>query len=260
MSNTIALYAAAQGMYNDEQKLAGISNNLANLNTIAFKKDRAEFADLMYQETKMIGGDPGDGSKNTSGVQIGNGSQIIATTPIFNQGNLSHTGRDLDVAIEGTGFFKLEHPNGEVYSRDGSWKVNNEGDIVTSSGYKVAGLPNLKNYTHLFISDTGEMTVQYGDRQETYKINLYRVPSETGLKKLGNNLYALTGASGEAQAGEAGKEGMGVVRHQYLEQSNVKAVEEMISMIDVQRSYEIKSKAIQTVDHMMATATQIKTS
>jgi flagellar basal-body rod protein FlgG len=259
MSN-LALNAAAHSMHNDELRLADISNNLANLNTTAYKKGRVEFADLMYQEQKMIGADPGDGSKSPGGVQIGNGSQIIATTPLFTQGDLNHTARDLDVAIEGIGFFKVEHPSGEVYSRDGSWRVNSEGDVVTSGGYKVSGLPNLKNYTNLFISDNGEITVQYADRQESYKLSLYRVPSPTALKKLGNNLYGLTAASGEAQAGEAGKEGMGHIRHQYLEASNVKAVDEMVSMIAVQRGYEIKAKVVQTADHMEGTTSQLKPS
>ncbi len=249
-----ALYSSAAGMQSQQVNLDVIANNLANVNTTGFKKSKPEFQDLLYQNTRQAGAEQGSGAQLPTGVQIGHGSDLVATNRIFTPGEMSQTGNDLDVAIYGNGFFEVTMPDGtRAYTRDGSLKRSAQGEIVTSSGYRLAGgWQNIPPESSVTISPNGEITLTNPNgEQSSFQIQLSRFQNPAGLRALGHNLYVETQASGTAETGTPGENGYGTLQQSYVELSNVKVVEEMVNMILAQRAYEVNSKAVQAADEMM---------
>ncbi len=265
--STRALRTAASGMYAQEINIEVISNNIANINTTGYKKNRAEFQDLMYQTVNVDpvnSSTPGVVGQVTNEIQVGNGVQPTSTEKIFQQGDIVATNNQLDCAIQGDGFFQVMKPDGTyAYTRDGSFKVNSDGKIVTSSGYVLQPDMTLDaNATGVTIGNDGTVTVQQvgGSNYVLGNIELARFMNPGGLKALGNNLYSQTDASGTPIIGTAGSDGFGEIQQGYLESSNVDIVQEMIAMITAQRAYEINSKTVQTVQDMMTMANNLKRS
>lgn len=257
----LSLYSAASGMDGQQYNLNTISNNIANVNTTGFKRSKAEFQDLLYQNMKMAGADAGAGNVTPTSVEMGNGSQIVSTTKIFTQGQLSETGEELDVAIQGDGFFEIQQADGSVaYTRDGAFKVDGNGRVTTSSGLTVRNFPTIPSGTvSVSISQTGEVTTYDGTTQsQAGTIQLVRFVNPGGLESLGGNLFSETSASGTAETGNIGQNGFGYLRQGYLEMSNVNVVQEMVNMIVAQRAYEINSKSIQTSDDMLRQVATLK--
>jgi flagellar basal-body rod protein FlgG len=263
--STRALRTAASGMFAQQYNIEVISNNIANMNTTAFKKNKAEFSDLMYQEvpTNSIASAGGVQSQtNESRIQIGNGVQPVSTQKLFQQGDIQPTYNQFDLAINGEGFFQVRKPDGNyVYTRDGSFKVNADGQLVTSMGYAVDPEIQLSEDTvGLKISRDGVIEVQEADGKSYTlgEVQLIRFMNPGGLKALGDNLFSETDASGVPIFGTGGENGFGEIHQGYLESSNVDIVDEMISMISAQRAYEINSKTVKTVEEMMTMANNLK--
>jgi flagellar basal-body rod protein FlgG len=261
--STRALRTAASGMSAQELNIEVISNNIANINTTAFKKNKPQFQDLMYQQVSVS---PINSQSSTavSGntLQIGNGVQPTSTEKIFNQGDMTQTNNQLDLAISGQGFFQVKKPDGTyAYTRDGSFKVDSEGKIVTSSGYYLDPSVTIdENTLSITIAKDGSVqaTKVGGTTSTAGNIELARFMNPGGLKSLGDNLYEQTEASGTPIIGTPNTSSFGSVSQGYLEASNVDIVEEMISMISAQRAYEINSKTVQTVEQMMQMANNLK--
>lgn len=257
------LSIAATGMQAQALNIDVIANNLANVNTSGFKKSRADFQDLLYQNLRMAGTASAEGSEVPTGIQLGQGTRPVATQKIFSQGEYQYTQNQLDLAIEGDGFFQVLKPNGEVaYTRSGSFKLNSEGKVVTSDGFPME--PEIvipPDSTSVSIGTDGTVSViQAGEVEATVieTIQLARFANPAGLNSTGRNLYLPTSASGAVQTGTAGAEGLGTISQGYLEMSNVSVVDEMVSMISAQRAYEINSKAIITADEMLQMANNLK--
>jgi flagellar basal-body rod protein FlgG len=248
-------------MESQQINLDVISNNLANVNTTGFKKDKAEFQDLLYQTTRAPGADQGAGNQLPTGVQIGHGSRLVATSKIFTTGELTQTGADLDVAIQGDGFFQVQMPDGTLaYTRDGALKKASDGRITTSDGLLVQGgfQPIPAGTTSVNIASTGEVTTIGANGRQTFQVQLIRFVNPSGLQSLGSNLYKETQASGPPETGNPGANGFGTLQQGYLEMSNVKVVEEMVNMIIAQRAYEVNSKAVQASDEMMQMSNNLR--
>jgi flagellar basal-body rod protein FlgG len=257
----LSLYSGATGMQAQQLNLNVISNNIANVNTTGYKKNKIEFQDLLYQSPRQSGGQTGAGNVIPTGVEMGNGTKVVSTAKIYTQGQLTQTSEKLDVAIDGVGFFEVERPDGSLaYTRDGAFKVGPEGQLTTSDGLTLAGFPAIDaNVTNIFISPNGEVSAETPDEtQNLGQIQLSRFANPSGLKSIGGNLYLQTEASGQAQPGQAGQDGFGVLQQGYLEMSNVNVVEEMVNMIIAQRAYEVNSKSIQTSDDMLSRVNQLK--
>ena len=257
----LSLYSSATGMEAQQLNLNTIANNIANVNTTGFKKSHIEFQDVLYQDPKAEGADTGAGNVTPTGVELGNGSQVISTSKIFTQGQLNQTGGQLDIAIEGNGFFEVEKPDGTLaYTRDGALKVGANGEVMTNAGYRVLSgfqpIPN--NVTGITVTSNGQVTVQTPDGSQTFALTLSRFVNPGGLNSLGGNLYEETDASGVVEQGTAGSDGFGSLHQGFLEMSNVNIVEEMVNMIVAQRAYEVNSKAIQTSDEMLGKIAQLK--
>jgi len=256
-----ALYSAAAGMQSQQLNLDVISNNLANVNTTGFKKSRIEFEDLLYQTTKAPGSDTGSGNLLPTGVQIGHGSQVVATTRDFTTGELTQTGGQLDVAINGDGFFEVQMPDGtNTFTRAGSLKVASDGRITTSDG-----LPILSGFqavptgtTNITISPTGSVSYTTASGVTTSQVQLTRFINPGGLESVGHNLYKETLASGSPQVGNPGTNGFGELVQGSLEMSNVSVVDEMVNLIMAQRAYEVNSKAVQAADEMLQQGNNLK--
>ena len=249
-----ALYSAAAGMESQQMNLDVISNNLANVNTTGFKMSKLQFQDLLYQTTRAAGADQGAGNQLPESLQIGQGSTPISTERIFTQGNLTQTGGNLDIAIQGNGFFEVQLPDGtRAYTRDGSFKSNSQGTIVTSDGYPVQGgfQPVPSGTTNITISASGQVTYTTPSGATNSQIQLARFNNPGGLDAVGHNLYKETSASGTAELGTPAQNGFGEVQQGYLEGSNVSVVQEMVNLILAQRAYEVNSKAVQAADQMM---------
>jgi flagellar basal-body rod protein FlgG len=262
---TRALRTAASGMYAQQTNIEVISNNIANVNTTGFKKNRAEFQDLMYQEVQVrpqTTSTPGIYESSSDKIQVGNGVQTASTEKIFKQGDLVESDNQLDVAVQGDGFFQLRKPDGTyAYTRDGTFKINADGKIVNSTGLELdPGLTLDENALGVSISRDGTVEVEEtgGGKFTLGNIELARFINPGGLKPLGDNLYAETEFSGEPIPGTPGQDGFGELHQGYLESSNVDIVEEMIAMVTAQRAYEMNSKTVQTVEDMMTTANQLK--
>lgn len=258
-----SLWTAASGMQAQSTNIDVIANNLSNVNTAGFKRSRAEFQDLLYETTRPPGVTSASGNQVPTGIQIGHGTRTSATQKLFIQGNFEHTENDLDMAIEGEGFFQITQANGEIaYSRAGDFKLDSEGRIVTSDGMALE--PEITIPTDALsvsIATDGTVSVlQSGQTEpaEVGSIQLARFVNPAGLENIGRNLYIQTQASGEPTTGAPGEDSFGTVAQGYLEMSNVSVVDEMVNMITAQRAYEINSKAIQAADDMLQTANNLK--
>ncbi len=257
----LSLYSAATGMEAQQLNLNTIANNLANVNTAGFKRSKIEFQDLMYQKPRSSGAESSGGNIIPTGIEIGNGSRVGATSKEFTQGQLTQSGEKLDVAIQGDGFFEVQRPDGTIaYTRDGNFKLNASGQVVTSDG-----LPILSGFqtvptgtTSISIAENGEVTLEGSGGSQTFRLSMTRFANPAGLKSLGSNLYEETKASGTPEQGNPGEQGYGTVMQGYLEGSNVNIVEEMVNLIVAQRAYEINSKSIQTSDEMLQNVAQMK--
>jgi flagellar basal-body rod protein FlgG len=251
-----ALWAAKTGLDAQQTRLAVTSNNLANVSTSGFKKGRAVFEDLLYQNVRQVGGSTSQDTQAPTGLHLGTGVRVVATEKMYTQGGLSQTGNALDIAIEGRGFFQIQLPDGTTaYTRDGGFQLNAQGQMVTSSGYLLQpGLSIPDGAQSITIGKDGVVSVritgqaapaQVGQLQLTDFIN------PAGLQPLGENLLVESAASGPAQTGTPGQSGLGTTFQGALEGSNVNVVEELVNMIETQRAYEMNSKAIATTDQML---------
>ncbi len=260
-----ALWTAASGMVGQQFNIDTISNNLSNVNTTGFKQNRPDFEDLLYQTRRIAGTPATELTVVPTGVQVGHGVKVAATQKIFTQGSLQSTGNISDIAIEGEGFFRALLYDGTYgYTRDGAFKIDSNGQLVTSNGYRVMPelvLPEGFVRDSLSISQDGRVTVKiagFDDPLEVGQMQLYRFVNPTGLQAIGENLFKVSNASGDPIGGRPGFDGMGKVIHKFLEMSNVSVVQEMVNMIVAQRAYELNSKAIQTTDTMLGIANNLK--
>ncbi|MGB9716291.1 MAG: flagellar basal-body rod protein FlgG [Thermodesulfovibrionales bacterium] len=251
-----SLFIAATGMEAQKLNIDVIANNLANVNTVGFKKSRADFQELFYQDLKTPGATSAEGSEIPSGIQIGLGVRPVAVQKIFLQGDFANTGNSLDLVIEGDGFFQIMMPDGTLaYSRSGAFKLDSEGRIVNSDGYPLEPSITIPTDTiNITVGSDGKITVlQAGSAtpSEIGQIELARFINPGGLKSIGRNLFTPTASSGDPLLGTPGSEGFGTINQGFVELSNVNIVEEMVNMIISQRAYEVNSKAIQTSDEML---------
>jgi flagellar basal-body rod protein FlgG len=240
-----------------------ISNNLANVNTTGFKTSRADFQDLLYETLRPAGTSSSETTDVPTGIQVGHGSRPVASHKIFTQGDFQQTKNELDMAIEGDGFFQIVQPTGEIaYSRDGAFKMDRDGRIVTSDGFLLEPEITIPSDSiSLSIGLDGTVSVlQAGSSSPTEigTITLARFVNPAGLHSIGRNLYLPTDASGDAIVGTAGEDGLGSLAQGFLEMSNVSVVDEMVRMITAQRAYEINSKTIQAADDMLQQANNVK--
>jgi len=248
-----SLYSGATGMEAQQMNLDTIANNLANANTNGFKRSQIEFQDMLYTRTRAAGADAGAGTLVPTGVEVGNGSRVVATAKVFSQGQLTQTGGNWDIAINGDGFLQVQQADGTTaYTRDGSLKVDNGGHIVTGDGLPVTGFQAVPpGTTSVSIAPNGQVSTQGPSGTQTYQIQLARFANPGGLISLGGNIYQESPASGTAETGAPATNGYGSIVQGSLETSNVNIVEEMVNMIQAQRAYEINSKAVQTSDEML---------
>jgi flagellar basal-body rod protein FlgG len=241
-------------MESQQMNLDVISNNLANVNTTGYKESKLEFQDLLYQTTRAAGSQQGGGNELPGSLQIGQGSIPVSTERIFTQGDLTQTGGNLDIAIQGQGFFQVQMPDGTLaYTRDGSFKTNSQGQIVTSDGYPVQGgfQPVPTGTTNITISASGAVTYTTATGVTSSQIQLANFNNPGGLQAVGQNLFTETEASGTPLLGDPSQNGLGTLQQGYLELSNVSVVQEMVNLILAQRAYEVNSKAVQAADQMM---------
>ncbi|KGF81327.1 flagellar basal body rod protein FlgG [Massilia sp. JS1662] len=257
-----SLYIAKTGLEAQQTNLDVVTNNLANVSTNGFKKSRAVFEDLLYQNVRQPGAQSSQQTQLPSGLQIGTGVRAVATERLHTQGNPQQTGNSKDVMINGSGFFQVLMPDGTTaYTRDGSFQTDSNGQLVTSSGYVLQPpitVPN--NALTMTVGRDGTVSVTTPGTVAPTQIGSIQVANfvnPAGLESLGENLYAETGSSGTAQANTPGTNGAGVLMQGYVETSNVNVVEEMVNMIQTQRAYEINSKAITTSDQMLAKISQL---
>ncbi|NLJ46156.1 MAG: flagellar basal-body rod protein FlgG [Treponema sp.] len=260
-----SLWTAASGMIGQQANIDTISNNLANVNTSGFKKVRADFEDLIYQTVRVAGTPATEDTVVPVPVQMGHGVKLAATQRQFTQGALQNTENLSDIAIQGDGFFRILLYDGTYgYTRDGAFKIDSNGQIVTSNGYRLlpeVTLPENFIPETLTISQDGRVNVKVPGNDDPVlvgQLELYRFPNPVGLTAIGENLFKVSNASGDPIAGRPGYDGMGKTIHKFLEMSNVSVVREMVNMIVAQRAYEFNSKAIQTSDNMLGTATALK--
>ena len=260
-----SLWTAASGMTGQQFNIDTISNNLANVNTTGFKKNRADFEDLLYQTSRIAGPPATEQTTVPTGIQVGHGVKVAATQKMYEQGALESTSNVSDIAIQGEGFFRVMMLDGTYgYTRDGSFKIDSNGQLVTSNGYRVMPeitLPDDFVRNSLTISQDGRVTVKVAgsdDPVEVGQMELYRFVNPAGLKAVGENLLKVTNASGDPIGGRPGISGMGKTIQKFLEKSNVSVVKEMVNMIVAQRAYELNSKAIQTSDTMLGIANNLK--
>ena len=260
-----SLWTGASGMTTQQFNIDNIANNLSNVNTTGYKKNRAEFEDLIYQTLLMAGTPATEVSEIPTGIQVGHGAKVSATQKMFSQGSLQSTENKTDLALEGEGFFKIQLYDGTfAYTRDGAFKVDSNRQMVTANGYLLEPpviLPENFIMESLSFSQDGRITVKViGDDEpvEVGQLEIYRFVNPAGLQSIGQNLFKTTPASGEEIPGQPGIEGMAKTHQGFLEMSNVKVVEEMVNMIVAQRAYEVNSKSIQTSDNMLGTAIGLK--
>lgn len=258
-----ALWTAGTGMVAQQANIDVISNNLANVNTTGFKKSRTDFQDLMYQTIRQAGSTTGPDTQLPTGIQIGHGVRQVSTQKLYTEGSMQQTGNSLDVAIEGDGFFQITMPDGTVaYTRDGSFKKDSQGQIVTSEGFPLEPQITIPpTATDVSISSDGRVTATIPGQttpQDLGQLQLARFVNPAGLESMGRNLLKETAASGTPTVASPGTDGAGTMVQKYLEMSNVQVVEEMVNMIVAQRAYEINSKAITTADEMLGQAANLK--
>jgi flagellar basal-body rod protein FlgG len=259
-----ALSTAATGMEAQQLNVEVIAHNLANMNTTAFKRQRAEFQDLLYQNVRQVGAASSDaGTIVPTGIQVGLGVQTGSVYRITEQGSLSQTGNELDMAISGRGYFRVELPNGgEAYTRAGAFAKSPEGLIVTSDGYLVQpGIAIPEEARRIEVNQEGQVMVLIdGDPEPQIlgQIELVTFANEAGLEAAGDNLYLESGASGPPNVGVGGQPGFGIIRQGFVESSNVESVTEITALIQAQRAYEMNARVISAADEMLATSTNMR--
>jgi flagellar basal-body rod protein FlgG len=251
-----SLWIAKTGMEAQQTQLDAISNNLANVSTNGYKKSHAVFEDLMYQNLRQAGGNSSEQTNLPTGLQLGLGTRAVATARSFAQGNLQQTTNPLDVAIKGNGFFEIQLPDGTTgYTRDGSFQVSAQGQLVTNNGYTVnPGITIPANAYSVTIAADGTVSVTTAGQtlpQTVGQLQVANFVNPAGLEPKGQNLYTETAASGTPNVGAPGSAGLGQLQQGFVETSNVNVVEELVSMIQTQRAYELNSKAISTSDQML---------
>ncbi len=257
-----SLWIAKTGLDAQQTQLDVISNNLANVSTAGFKRSRAVFEDLLYQTLRQPGAQSSQQTQLPTGLQLGTGVKPVASERIFTQGNLQKTDNTLDIAVNGQGFFQVMQPDGSIaYTRDGSFHLDAQGQLVSSSGYPLSPAITIPaNAQTITVGRDGTVTVtQPGQPAPTQvgAIQLANFINAAGLQGQGENLYIETAASGSPTTNAPGSNGIGVLQQGYVETSNVNVVEELVNMIQTQRAYEINSKAVQTSDQMLQKLTQI---
>lgn len=255
-----SLYTAASGMESLETKLDVIANNLANVNTVGFKRDRANFEDMFYRHYKLPGSIDAAGNLTATGISVGLGSEVSSTQTNFSQGTFQQSNNPLDLAIEGKGLFQVEDPSGEtLYTRAGNFNINADGNLVVGSattGRLVTPLINIPIEAAQEIAISSDGTVQYkvaGQSQlvTAGQMQIAQFVNYDGLLKLGDNLYQETDASGPVTQGTPGQDGLGTIKQNYLESSNVDPVHELIDLITTQRAFELNSQVVQAGDQVM---------
>ncbi len=259
-----AMGTAASGMKAQQMNIDTIANNLANVNTTGYKRSHAEFQDLLYE--KVMPGDQVDsqGRANPNRVEVGHGVKLVATNKNFSQGTVVSSGNPLDVMIEGNGFFQLKLPDGSIaYSRDGSFKMDADGNVVNSAGYPLEPAIQIpQDAMEVGISRDGIVSVitssDTANVQEIGQIELARFPNAAGLQARGGNLFVESPGSGAPILGNPGLDGMGETASGFLELSNVETVDELVNMISAQRAYELNSKTITMADEMLQTINRMK--
>ncbi|MBX9913797.1 MAG: flagellar basal-body rod protein FlgG [Pseudomonadaceae bacterium] len=256
-----ALWVSKTGLAAQDLNLTTISNNLANVSTTGFKRDRAEFQDLLYQIRRQPGADSSQDTQLPTGLQVGTGVRIVGTSKLFNQGSLQTTEQPLDMAVNGRGFFQVLQPDGSVsYTRDGTFHLDSNGQLVTAQGYALEPAIVLPaEVKSLTVGEDGTVSVVVAGSaaaQVVGNIQTADFVNPAGLQAIGNNLFLETGASGAPQVGTPGLTGLGSVLQNTLENSNVSTVEELVNMITTQRAYEMNSKVISTADQMLGFLSQ----
>lgn len=258
-----SLWTAATGMQAQSTSINVIANNLANVNTVGFKKSRTDFQDLLYDNIRPAGVSSSESTEVPAGIQLGHGTRVVAVTKIFTPGEYVNTKNELDLAIGGDGFFQISTPDGETaYSRAGNFNLDSEGRIVNPDGFVLEpeiSIPS--DAVSISVGMDGTVTVlQAGETEPTNvgSIELARFVNPAGLQGIGKNLFLPSPASGDAMTGTAGENGLGYIEQGYLENSNVSVVDEMVNMITAQRAYEINSKIVQVSDEMLSMANNAK--
>ena len=259
-----SLSIASTGMLAQQLNVETISKNIANMNTTAFKRQRAEFQDLIYQNQRRAGAASSDANTIVpSGIQLGLGVRAAAVYRITEQGNLTTTGNSLDMAVQGKGWFQVEMPSGETaYTRAGSFQLSAEGKIVTADGYTVKGGGTIpKDALDITINTSGEILVKQAGQAQLQRVGQFELASfanDAGLQASGDNLFQNTTASGDPVTGTAGRQGFGTLLQGFLETSNVNTVQEVTNLITAQRAYEMNSKVIKAADEMMSSLNQMR--
>lgn len=251
-----ALWAAKTGLDAQQTRMTVVSNNLANVNTTGFKRSRAVFEDLLYQNVRQVGAATSQDTQSPSGMSLGTGVRVVATEKIYTQGNLNQTGNSHDLAINGRGFFQILMPDGSLaYTRSGDFQISSQGQLVTSNGFTVQPGINIPQGTQsITVGGDGTVSVLITGQSAPTQIGslqLVDFVNPAGLQPRGENLLLETAASGTAQPGTPGQSGLGLIEQGAVESSNVNVVEEMVNMIETQRAYEMNTKAIQTTDQML---------
>ncbi len=256
-----ALYTSATGMKAHQFLLDVISNNLANVNTTGYKRVQANFQDLLYDKFVPAGSEAAAGIQSPTGLQVGSGVRVVATNKVFSQGVAENTGRSLDWAIQGAGFFQISHPDGTVvYSRDGTFQLNSTGEIVNSEGLRLEPSMTIPTTAvSISIGSDGTISTQAADGSSTSvgSVTLATFANPAGLESMGKNLYRETTASGTPTTGTAGQNGIGEILQGFRESSNVEVVTELVNLIVAQRAYETSAKAIKASDDMLQATNRI---
>ncbi|MDM0021338.1 flagellar basal-body rod protein FlgG [Variovorax saccharolyticus] len=257
-----SLYVAKTGLEAQQTQLDVVSNNLANVGTTGFKRSRAVFEDLMYQNLRQVGGQTSDQTRLPSGLQVGTGVHVVATERIHAQGNMTKTDNPKDVAINGSGFFQVLMPDGTTsYTRDGSFQTDRDGQLVTASGFTIQPAITIpQNATSMTVGRDGIVSITQAGSTATVQVGQLQLATflnPAGLQSMGENLYNETDSSGAPNLVNPGLDGAGILSQGYVEASNVNVVEELVNMIATQRAYEINSKAIQSSDQMLQRLAQL---
>jgi flagellar basal-body rod protein FlgG len=256
-----ALYTARTGLNGQQTQLDVISNNLANVNTGGFKKSRTQFEDLFYQTTRAVGAETVDGGQVPTGIQVGLGTRVTSVQKIFTQGDFTETGNDLDIAIEGDGFFKITRDGVDYYTRAGSFKRDSDGFIVTSNGDRLQPEFAIPIDTSFINIDSGGLIVAQDSETTTLastQLTVNTFVNPAGLRSVGGNLFLETDASGPPTESDPGTDGAGTLAQRFLETSNVDVSEELVNLIITQRAFEVNSKAITTADQLLEIANALK--
>ncbi len=256
-----ALWAAKTGLDAQSTQMTVTANNLANVNTTGFKKSRAVFDDLLYQNLSQVGANTSQNTLAPTGLNVGTGVRVVATEKNYTQGNVNTTGNNLDIAVQGRGFFQILQPSGTVaYTRDGSFQLNAQGQLVTAAGYQVQPAVTIPTGAQsVTIGADGTISVQLAGQSAPQTVGTLQLAdfiNPAGLQDIGGNLAVESASSGSPVTGNAGLNGMGTLLQGSVESSNVNVVEELVNMIETQQAYEMNSRAVETTDQMLTYATQ----